>query len=99
MLTDHRQLDASNVADGQLLEAPSHSARLFEPAHASLDDVATPVLLGIVLRWASTAACNLFAPLGNNDRDVVLTQPLADVAKDASPYRQPHAQAADAPYR
>ena len=80
MLADHRQLDASNVVDGQLLEARGHGAGLFEPAHASLDDIATPVLLGIELGRAPAAMGNLVAPLRNHDRDVALAQPLADVA-------------------
>lgn len=80
MLANHGQLDAGNVVDGQLLEARGHGAGLFEPAYASLDDVATPVLLGIELWRAAAAMCDLVAPLRDHDSNVPPAQPLADVA-------------------
>lgn len=80
MPSNHSQLNAAQVMDGQFLEASRNSARLLEPTDATLDDVAAPVLLRVKSRRSPPAVRDVVQPLGNDRTYPVTTQPLADAA-------------------
>ena len=75
---DHRQLNQAQVIQGQFLVTRGQGATFFEPAHAPLDHIAAPVVVGVVRHgpsWPRLAAVLL---RWDHRDDPMAAQPLAD---------------------
>lgn len=80
MPADHGELDAAQIVNRQFFKACGHGTCFLEPADATFNDIAAPVLLRIEAGWSAFPVPNLIKPLGNDGADPVSSQPLPDAA-------------------
>ena len=80
MPADHGQLDATQIVNRQFFKARRHGTCFLEPADATFNDIAAPVLLRIEGWRSASPVPDLVKPLGNDSTDPVSSQPLPDAA-------------------